>query len=260
MIYKYNETISAKAIIVDLDRTLLHTDKTISDYTLQVLKKCHDEGILIMAATARPERAIVEYHEQIHFDAMAVTNGARVCVAGQELGGYPVDRESVKVILERLCKISDVIISLECGHEVYSNIEIPEWKAIVYHEFPNLPTQGTIYKILASRQGENIAPLVETMLTEDTYCSVAGNELVQIINKKATKWNGIQMMLRACNISTEDAVYFGDDNDDIEALKQCGTGVAVANAIDAVKEAADVVVESNDEDGVAKWIERNLLT
>jgi hydroxymethylpyrimidine pyrophosphatase-like HAD family hydrolase len=67
------------------------------------------------------------------------------------------------------------------------------------------------------------------------------------------------MMLRACNISTEDAVYFGDDNDDIEALKQCGTGVAVANAIDAAKEAADVVVECNDEDGVAKWIERNLL-
>ena len=51
MIYKYNETISAKAIIVDLDRTLLHTDKTISDYTLQVFKKCHEKGILIMAAT-----------------------------------------------------------------------------------------------------------------------------------------------------------------------------------------------------------------
>ena len=66
-------------------------------------------------------------------------------------------------------------------------------------------------------------------------------------------------MLDACGISTEDAVYFGDDNDDVESLKQCGTGVAVANAINVVKEAADVVVESNDEDGVAKWIERSLL-
>ena len=67
------------------------------------------------------------------------------------------------------------------------------------------------------------------------------------------------MMLEACGISTEDAVYFGDDNDDVEALKLCGTGVAVANAIDAAMNAADVVVESNDEDGVAKWIERSLL-
>ena len=92
-----------------------------------------------------------------------------------------------------------------------------------------------------------------------TYCTVANDNLVQIMNRKATKWNGIQLMLQACNIAPEQAVYFGDDNDDIESLKQCGTGVAVVNAIDAVKEAADVVVESNDEDGVAKWIERSIL-
>ena len=248
-----------KAIITDLDRTLLRTDKTISDYTVEVLKRCHEKGILIMVATARPERAILDYHNRVRFDAMAVTNGAGVCVAGQKLGGYPIDKESVKVILERLCKIPEVIISLECGHEVYSNIEIPEWEAIVFHDFPQLPTQGTVYKILASRQGENISPQVEAMLTEDTYCSLAGSELVQIINKKATKWNGIQVMLKACGITPEDAVYFGDDNDDIEPLRQCGMGVAVANAIAAAKEAADEIVESNDEDGVAKWIERRIL-
>jgi len=248
-----------KAIITDLDRTLLHTDKTISEYTLQVLESCHDKGILIMAATARPERAILNYHAQVQFDAMTVTNGARVCVAGQELGGYPVARESVKVILERLCNIPDVIISLECGNEVYSNIEIPEWEAIVFHEFPKLPTEGVIYKILVSREGENITSLVKPLLTEDTYCMLAGSNLVQIMNKNATKWNGIQMMLETCGISPEEAVYFGDDNDDIEALKNCGVGVAVANAVDAAKEAADVIVENNDEDGVAKWIEGSIL-
>ena len=79
------------------------------------------------------------------------------------------------------------------------------------------------------------------------------------MNKNATKWNGIQMMLEAVGISPKDAIYFGDDNDDIESLKKCGAGIAVANAIDTVKEAADEIVESNDEDGVAKWIERNLL-
>jgi len=67
------------------------------------------------------------------------------------------------------------------------------------------------------------------------------------------------LMLEAVGISVTDAVYFGDDNDDIAALRNCGIGVAVANAIEAVKEAADVVVENNDEDGVAKWIERELL-
>lgn len=81
----------------------------------------------------------------------------------------------------------------------------------------------------------------------------------EIMNKKATKWNGIQLMLSAMGVSPEETVYFGDDNDDIEPLENCGTGVALANAIEAVKEAADVVTESNDEDGVARWIEREII-
>ena len=248
-----------KAIITDLDRTLLRTDKTISEDTLQVLQKCREKGMLIMAATARPERAILDYHEQVHFDAMTVMNGAGVIAPAQEAAGYPIARESVITILDRLCELPDIILSLECGNEVYASIEIPEWEAKVFTGFPELPTEGPVYKILVSRSGENIGPLVEKLLTEDTYCTVAGNNLVQVMNKKATKWNGIQLMLEAVGISPTDAVYFGDDNDDIESLRNCGVGVAVANAIEAVKVVADVVVESNDEDGVAKWIEREIL-
>ena len=66
-------------------------------------------------------------------------------------------------------------------------------------------------------------------------------------------------MLEATGVSPEQTVYFGDDNDDIMSIKNCGIGVAVKNAIEAVKQAADEITESNDEDGVAKWIERSLL-
>ncbi len=248
-----------RAIITDLDRTLLHTDKTISEETVSVFQKCHEEGILLMAATARPQRAILDYHEKLKFDAMTVMNGAGVILPEKEPLGYPIKKESVKAMLERLCELSDITLSLECGDEVYANVEIPEWNAKVFTDFPNLPTQGPVYKILVSRENENIAPMVEKLLTEDTYCTVANDNLVQIMNRKATKWNGILMMLEACGISPEDTVYFGDDNDDIEPLKNCGVGVAVANAIEKVKEAADEVVESNDEDGVAKWIKKKIL-
>lgn len=251
--------IHRKAIIVDLDRTLLHTNKSISEYTLNVLKKCHEKGILIMAATARPERSILTYHEQIHFDAMTVMNGARIILSEQKSLNYAVSRDSAEEILKRLCELPDIILSVELGNDVYANVEIPEWEAKVYDEFPKLPTDGPIYKILVSRPNENIGPLVENLLTEDTYCTVAGNNLVQIMSRQATKWNGIRTMLEAAGISAADAVYFGDDNDDIEAIKMCGKGVAVANAIEVVKEAADMVTGSNDEDGVAKWIERNVL-
>ena len=51
-----------------------------------------------------------------------------------------------------------------------------------------------------------------------------------------------------------DAVFFGDDNDDIEPIRECGCGVAVSNALDSVKAAADFITESNDEDGVARFL------
>ena len=71
-------TVKVKTIIVDLDRTLLRTDKTISPYTAAVLRKCNQYGIKIMVATARPWRDTKPYLETVDFDAMVVSNGSRV--------------------------------------------------------------------------------------------------------------------------------------------------------------------------------------
>ena len=84
--------------------------------------------------------------------------------------------------------------------------------------------------------------------------TVADQKLIQVMNKEATKWNGIRMMLDAFQIGTDKAVYFGDDNDDIEPITKCGCGVAVANALPAVLAIADYVTGSNDEDGVAAYL------
>lgn len=74
-----------KAIIVDLDRTLLRTDKSLSAYTLRTLRKCQEAGMLLLAATARPERSITTYWEQVGFDAVTAMNGARVLLPGRTL-------------------------------------------------------------------------------------------------------------------------------------------------------------------------------
>ena len=125
--------------------------------------------------------------------------------------------------------------------------------------FPALPTESTIYKILLSHEGETIQPEVERALTPDTYMTVAEGKLIQVMSTAATKWNGIRAMLEAAGIHNREAIYFGDDYDDIEAIKNCGTGVAVSNAIAEALAAADIVAQSNDMDGVAHYIEKNLL-
>lgn len=246
-----------KAIITDLDRTLLLTDKTLSAYSISILKRCREQGLAIFAATARPERSVVQYREQVDFDGITTMNGARILLPDSAIENG-IAHESGWRILSNLIAIPNVRISVETSDGIFSNVDIPEWNTRLFDGFPLLPTQGTIYKILLSMD-DGIPDNMEALLTEDTYYTVANHYLVQIMSGAATKWKGIQEMLTPLGISPDDAIYFGDDQDDLEPIRRCGLGVAVSNGIPAVLEAADVITDSNDRDGVARFLERELL-
>lgn len=248
-----------KAIITDLDRTLLRTDKTVSEYTYTILKKCHDRGIFLMAATARPERAVLTYHNQIGFDAITTLNGARIILPHHKIIENGIAPSSAESILKKVINIPGLVLSMETGNGIFSNVPIPEWNAAVFNEFPALPTESIIFKILLSSEENNIQQEVKKALTTDTYMTVAEGKLIQIMSTASTKWNGIRTMLEAVGVGQDEAVYFGDDIDDIESIKNCGVGVAVSNAIDEVLDVADFITESNDMDGAARYIEKNLL-
>ncbi|MCQ2520252.1 MAG: HAD family hydrolase [Lachnospiraceae bacterium] len=246
-----------KVIITDLDRTLLHTDKSVSDETVRVLKGCKEKGILVVAATARPERTIVQYQEKIGFDALITLNGAGIAINSTKLN-YSIPRESVLKMLRKLEDVEGAIISLETDKGIFSNVDIPLWQPTVFEILSEAPLPEVFYKIIVSSDKIDLREKIDEILEEDTYVSVADGVLFQIMNKQATKWNGIRIMLDTLGISSEETVYFGDDNDDIESVKKCGIGVAVSNAIESVKEAADIIIKSNDEDGVAEFIKEIL--
>ena len=241
-----------RAIIVDFDRTLLHTDKTISEYTVKVLLDLQKSGIRLFAATARPERAITDYCEMIPFDAVTTLNGART-IAKEDVFENPMNPHSAEEILLQLDHIPGMVISLETGSGLYANTDIPIWKPTVTGNIRELSGTEKIYKILASHPGIPAAE-INVSLPDDTYTSVADQKLVQIMSASATKWNGIQKMLEAYGITPDQAVYFGDDHDDVEPIRRCGCGVAVSNALECVRDAADYITESNDEDGVAGFL------
>ncbi|MCQ2458047.1 MAG: HAD family hydrolase [Clostridia bacterium] len=243
-----------KAVITDLDRTLLHTDKTVSGYTLQIMKRLKQSGVILLAATARPKRAVAEYNELLEFDAITTLNGARTVLKDAEYG-YPLSTAGAKSVLKQMSAMKGAVISVETNHGIFANTDIPLWQPVVTDRIETIPDTETVNKLLFSHPE---IPVGEWRfdLPEDTYFSIADGKLMQIMNRKATKWNGIQIMLEAFGIAPEDSIYFGDDNDDIEPLKHCGYGVAVSNALEAVKAAADAIGESNDEDGVAHFLNR----
>ena len=167
--------------------------------------------------------------------------------------------ENGEKILSAILQYPDVFLSIETSKGLYSNRDIPVWEPVIWDKFPTLPENIILYKILASSQQKPLYEGIETTLTDDVYHTIANNDLIQIMSNEATKWNGIKQMLSHFGVSPSAAVYFGDDNDDIEPIKNCGLGVAVSNAIPSVLDVADRVIDSNDMDGVAKFIEENLL-
>lgn len=89
--------------------------------------------------------------------------------------------------------------------------------------------------------------------------SYRGENWYAFLPEMAGKVRAIRELAKILNISLNEIVAFGDDKNDMEMLKMCGIGVAVDNAISDVKTIADCVTLSNDENGVAEWLVKNVL-
>lgn len=123
----WNRTLQPyRAIIVDLDRTLLHTDKSISDITKQELRTWQEAGTQIFIASARPERAITEYRDTLGVTSVVTLNGAR-SVTPHKTAANVIPPESALSILSELEAIPGTVISIEAEFGLYSNVDIPIW-------------------------------------------------------------------------------------------------------------------------------------
>lgn len=89
--------------------------------------------------------------------------------------------------------------------------------------------------------------------------SYRGENWYAFLPEESGKTQAICELASLLRIPLSDIVSFGDDKNDVEMLQICGTGVAVSNAVSEAKAVADYVTLSNDEDGVADWIEKNIL-
>ncbi|MBR4458029.1 MAG: HAD hydrolase family protein [Clostridia bacterium] len=246
-----------RAVILDLDRTLLRDDKTVSEEALGVLRECAEAGALLYAATARPIRAITAYREMIGFRSVTTLNGA-LTVTPDGVFAEPIAPADALSLLEQLGRVGKAVVSVEAEHGFYANREIPEWQPAVLEDLRVLPGRDRVFKVLASHPSVP-ADRIPVTPPDGVYATVAERTLLQFMSRRATKWNGILRILSHDGIDPADAVCFGDDQDDVEPIRRCGLGVAVGNALDCVKAVADDIAPSNNDDGVARYL-RGLLS
>jgi len=123
-----------KMIVTDLDRTLLRTDKTISDYTADILNRCRKKGIKIIFATARPKRTVDHFCLNLPIDALILHNGAVVYADEKPFANFGIDSSVKDSILQNLSKdYPNATLSVEINDVLYANFDIPtdispDWK------------------------------------------------------------------------------------------------------------------------------------
>ena len=251
-----------KLIITDLDNTLLRSDKSISKYTASVFEKCRKKGILIAFATARAENAMARFIEAIKPDIIISNGGATVNVKGEVIYKNLLSPETSHKIIEMCKKFTDNLglITVEADDGYYCNFtpDDPDRRAaFTYSDFENFKKAS--YKITAELENEEWAKQIASECTDCTAINFSGEIWRRFAANNSNKELALKILVKHLEINMSDIVAFGDDFNDLGMLKLAGTAVAVRNAIDEVKAVADHITDTNDNDGVAKFIETNLI-
>ena len=251
-----------RMILTDLDHTLLRQDGSISEKTLQVLTYCRAKGIRFAIATARYWIGAERYIDLLNPDYEITTDGTLVHSHGQCIYSCAFSLPETNAIISSIAEaVSGAEITVACGKTVYWNShyisESEKLHKAVYCDYSS-PLNVQANKIVAELPDESVAREIAATTNCKLQC-YRGEKWYAFMPTKSWKTTAIQALAEISQISLEDTVAFGDDLNDIEMLKLCGTGVAVANAIQEVQETADEITLSNDEDGVAEWLADHCL-
>lgn len=246
-------------IVMDLDGTLLREDRSISPKTQQVLNACREGGSKLVFATNRAKEAVMRFGELLQPWAMILSSGAQVlvgdtCIYQRRLAGDIAD-----ALLARCAQEPSVIhISARLAQAHYANYDPnhPDYMDSVYCDFSR-PLGQEAEKISFASTSPAFTQNLREAFPSCHIAGFTGEQWYRAVPKEVNKETALQVLADYGGLSLEEAVAFGDDDIDVGMLRLCGTGVAMGNGNERVKAAASHVCQSNEEDGLARWLEAN---
>lgn len=262
-----------KLIAMDLDGTLNNDQKVITERTKAVLMAAQQKGIRLALASARPSPGLFKERDilrlQDYRGILMSYNGGRIVDAatGTVLFETSMDLQETKDVLRKLERLPVTPI-LDDGVQFYVT-DAKGFKVeyecknnnMICSEVGNLAHFLTFapIKILISVQPEALKVVqrqIRDFLPESLTVVQTAPFYLEVIPRVINKGQGIRDICNVLGISTEAVIAFGDAENDIPMLTAAGVGVAMGNAGEAVKQAADLVTASNNEDGIAAALEK----
>ncbi len=273
-----------KIITLDLDDTLLTSDKKISERNLKSLKKASDSGISICIATGRHPLTACRYLEQIdclNDRSYAIAfNGAVVVRAKDYLQKndpvhFPavIRHTSAGSVNKKMIDFAHAFGCVVLGYSKTRGLLIEAHDPISEHaaringvtptlvDFATLSDDEEFYKFLALGSPEKLEAM-RPHVPEDvqSHFSVlrSNRNFLEFVTCGRDKGKGLADLCQLLNIDIKESISFGDAENDLAILKAAGFSVGMANSQKIILDEVDLVTASNDEDGVALVVERML--
>lgn len=266
-----------KLVAIDLDGTLLTDDKKISRKNKETLKLAKSAGVKIVVCTGRPLKAIGGFLAELELeepgDYSITFNGGLVQKndTGETIEKATLATEDVLELFEMGRQLAFPIDAVSEGNVFHlpsseKNKSIYDMlNASLHHIYaePGDITDEHIYnKVVVAFDADFLdqqIPKIPQKFQEKFEVIKTRDNLLEFMPKGVTKAYGISLLARDLGIGQAEVMAIGDEENDLSMIEYAGVGVAMENAVEAVRQAADYIAGSNEEDGVAEAVERFVL-
>ncbi|MDQ0150510.1 Cof-type HAD-IIB family hydrolase [Eubacterium multiforme] len=275
---------SYKMVCIDMDGTLLSKRKTISDESKKVIKEVNEKGIKVVVTTGRLYNNAAYYSNFIGAsDAVIAGNGAVIREKNSDeiIFQSDIDINVCKRLLI-IAKKCGIILHMHTMNEILTNSYISNVIARVV--LPGIKDSDFPIKITTIKGEDNwdnelknykgkitkcitfsVSPKKTEMFRKELdnikeivyYCS--GHRSIEINAKGVSKGNGVKILAEHYGISRDEIICIGDNENDISMIEYAGLGIAMGNGIEKLKEKANYITDTNDNDGVRKALEKFIL-
>lgn len=236
-----------KLIALDMDGTLLDDDKNITDFTRDQINRAHRLGLQIVLSTGRPLSTCYSYVKDLNLDSYLITsNGGQIFSKGHE------------VISEHLLDGDTLTFMYHLAQGLGMNTWVVSTEEPYYNHLPENHEQLQWLKFSCHSKDDVILDKMIEKLSyvEGVEISNASPINIEVNPIGINKAMGLEFVCEQLGLTMGNVMAMGDSLNDIKMLQEAGIGIAMANAQEAVKQVADYMTDSNNDDGVGKAIDR----
>lgn len=263
-----------KAIFIDIDGTLRDNNENISHKTMEMIKKVTERGIMVILCSGRPRKYTEDVSRACRASKYIITSGGSNIYDYEKKETLYVNRMNKAACIE-LYKIAEeagvrFIMNVEEGRVVnkLKYLDGTDTDIELKTDIETFVNENDVVQcIIADSDFRNVKKIkekiekVKHVEIKNQSKNMMGNEdpresgYCDIANIETSKGNGIKKLCEILNIDLKDTIAIGDDFNDIAMFQVVGYSVAMGNANDQIKKYADEVTLSNENDGVAVFLQ-----